>query len=327
MLPITHKTKYREFCKREPSIPIFSKDWWLDAVCGDDNWDVCLIERGDIIVSILPYQKIQNFNQLYLVMPKLTQTLGPWIRPSKAKYANMLAEQKDLMTELINQLPSFDYFFQNFHYSITNWLPFYWHGFSQTTRYTYVLEDLSDIAKVWDGLLPNIRTDIKKAKSRFGVEVRDDFCIEEFFDVNKLTFARQNMKMPYDLQFVKHLDDVCVKHNSRKIFYGKDKGGKIHAAVYLIWDQSSAYYLMSGGDPVLRSSGATSLLMWEAIQFSSTVTKKFDFEGSMIEPVERFFRAFGAKQVPYFSVKKHNSFLPVFEEFAKKMIKKVIYKK
>lgn len=50
-----------------------------------------------------------------------------------------------------------------------------------------------------------------------------------------------------------------------------------------------------------------SFLTWEAIKFSSGVTKTFDFEGSMIESVERFFRAFGAKQKPYFQVSKINS--------------------
>ena len=59
---------------------------------------------------------------------------------------------------------------------------------------------------------------------------------------------------------------------------------------------------MGGADPELRNSGATSLLMWEAIQFAATVTKKFDFEGSMIESVERFVRAFGARQIPYFQI-------------------------
>jgi len=42
--------------------------------------------------------------------------------------------------------------------------------------------------------------------------------------------------------------------------------------------------------------------MWHAIQFASTVSTIFDFEGSMIEPVERFFRGFGAVQTPYFSL-------------------------
>jgi len=31
----------------------------------------------------------------------------------------------------------------------------------------------------------------------------------------------------------------------------------------------------------------------------------FDFEGSMIEPVERFFRSFGAQRVPYFGITKN----------------------
>jgi hypothetical protein len=69
--------------------------------------------------------------------------------------------------------------------------------------------------------------------------------------------------------------------------------------VYLVWDAESAYSLMSGNDPRLRSSGAISLLRWEAIKFAREVTRRFDFEGSMLEPVERFFRAFGGRQVRF----------------------------
>jgi hypothetical protein len=47
--------------------------------------------------------------------------------------------------------------------------------------------------------------------------------------------------------------------------------------------------------------------MWEAIKFARSVTRQFNFEGSMIEPVERFFRAFGAVQTPYFQITKTNS--------------------
>lgn len=64
---------------------------------------------------------------------------------------------------------------------------------------------------------------------------------------------------------------------------------------------------MSGSDPILRSSGAISLLRWESIKYSSSVTKSFDFEGSMIEPIERFMRSFGAIQTPYFAISKTNS--------------------
>ena len=42
----------------------------------------------------------------------------------------------------------------------------------------------------------------------------------------------------------------------------------------------------------------------EALKLLTTKTKIFNFEGSMIEPVERFFRAFGAIQKPYFQITK-----------------------
>jgi hypothetical protein len=323
---MTEKEKYREFCKTELTIPIFSRDWWLDAVCGEENWDVAVVEHGGDIVATLPYKKNVKYGRTFLGMPPLTQTLGPWLRPSKAKYANMLAEQKDLMTELITQLPPFDSFSQNFHYSITNWLPFYWQGFNQTTRYTYVIEDLTDIKKTWDGLLPNIRREIKKAQSRFGVVVCSDLGIDAFLDVNEMTFSRQGKTLPYERQFVKRLHEACLTHEAGKFFFGKDKEGKIHAALYLIWDENSAYYLMGGGDPSLRNSGATSLLMWEAIQFASTVTRKFDFEGSMIEPVERFFRAFGARQIPYFSISKTEPWVSLMIKAAR-LIKRALFKK
>ncbi len=285
---------------------LFQQPWWLDAVA-PNQWDEVTVKRGGEIVARLPYVIKKRKGLTILSMPQLTQTLGPWLRPSKAKYAKQLSEQKDLMTELIQKLPRFDYFFQNFHYSITNWLPFYWQGFEQTTRYTYVLENLSDSQKMWDGMLPKIRTDIKKAQNRFGLGIRTDLGVDAFLDMNELTFTRQGMKLPYSRDFVRRLDHACETHNARRVFFAQDKDSRIHAAVYTVWDENSAYYLMGGSDPDMRNSGANSLCMWEAIKFASTVTKKFDFEGSMIEPVERFFRAFGAKQIPYFHITKTNS--------------------
>jgi hypothetical protein len=43
---MANKQKYRKFCKKEKNIPVFSKDWWLDAVCGEENWDVAIVEKG-----------------------------------------------------------------------------------------------------------------------------------------------------------------------------------------------------------------------------------------------------------------------------------------
>jgi len=172
-------------------------------------------------------------------------------------------------------------------------------------RYTYVLEDLSNLDMLWNNFQKNIRTDSRKAQK--SLVVRSDLPLQDFISLNKKTFLRQGKTPSYSVDVVERIDAACGAHDCRKIFFAQDAQGRLHAAVYLVWDENSAYYLMGGGDSELRNSGATSLCMWEAIQFAGTVTKKFDFEGSMREPVERFFRAFGAAQKPYFSVTKINT--------------------
>ena len=303
---MTNKDKYRALCDTEKSIPIFSKDWWLDSVAGN-NWDVVLIEKGGQIIASMPYIKKRRFGLTILSQPELTQTLGPWLRHSNAKYARKLSQEKDLLQKLFSQLPDFASFQQNWHYNRTNWLPVYWMGFEQTSRYTYRIENLKSMGDIWKGFEVNIRTDIRKATNKEGLTVRTDLTIDDFLELNEKVFLRQGKTLPYTKELVYKIDSSAEKNKARKIFIAEDEKGRHHAAIYLIWDDSSAYYLMGGSDPKLRNSGATSLCMWEAIQFASTVTKSFDFEGSMLEPIERFFRNFGAIQTPYFSISKTNS--------------------
>lgn len=284
--------------------PIFVQPWWLDAVA-PDAWGEVKVEERDVLIARLPYMIKKWWGYTFLSMPPLTQTLGPWLRPYPGKYTNRLSDEKKLMTKLIGKLPPFDVFHQNFHYSNTNWLPFYWKGFQQTTRYTYVIEDLVDHEAIWDGFRENIRREIRKATKM--VTIRDDLGLDIFLDLNQKVFWRQGKPLPDGREFIERLDSACAARNCRKIFFGEDAKGRVHAAVYIVWNEKSAYYLMGGGEPELRNSGATSLCMWEAIKFSSTVTRSFDFEGSMLESVERFFRAFGAKQKPYYQVSKFNS--------------------
>lgn len=300
------KQKYRLLCEQEPSIPIFSKAWWLDAVAGD-SWDVVLVENNDGILASLPFVIKKRFGLTILTQPKLTQTLGPWLRPSTAKYAKQLAQEKDLLQALFDQLPPHAYYGQNWHHTRTNWLPLYWKGYQQTTRYTYRINDLSDTDVLWSEMQENIRREIRKAKNKNNVKIYTDASIDDFLELNKKVFTRQGMAVPYTEKLVRNIHKAASANNAGVFFIGEDERRRKHAGVYIVWDEHNAYYLLGGGDPELRSSGATSLCMYEAIKFAATVTKSFDFEGSMIEPIERFFRAFGAVQTPYFAVSKTNS--------------------
>jgi hypothetical protein len=296
------KAVYREHCRREPSIPLFSRDWWLDATAGDRNWDVVLAEKGGQIVGSLPFHVTRKAGFRRLGQPPLTQTLGPWIRPSMAKRAKALGYEKDVMDELVANLPPFDLYAQNWHHRQTNWLPFYWHGFTQTTRYTYIIRELQDEAQVWQGVRENVRTDVRKAQGRAGLTVHFESDIEALLALNRQTYRRQGKQPPYPDRLVRNIHEACIAHGCCAVLTVRDAAGRPYSSLLLVWDESAAYYLIGGSDPEVRNTGAMSLCVWEAIRFARTVTASFDFEGSMLEPVERFCRAFGAEQVPYLRV-------------------------
>lgn len=122
-----------------------------------------------------------------------------------------------------------------------------------------------------------------------------------------LTFKRQDKKTPYSLAYVKSINDVCIKKKCRKILIAKDSEGKIHSACFIAWDKNTTYYIMDGSDPQYKNSASYSLLMYSAIKEASKHSKEFDFCGSSIPSIERFFKGFGSEQVSYFQMKKVNS--------------------
>lgn len=299
---------YRELCKIEQSIPIFSKDWWMDSVCGEDQWDVLIVEKRGEVVATLPYYLKKKWGFKYITQPQLTQTNGIWIKYLEVqKYSKKISYEKEIMTNIIEQLENLDidYYHQKFHYSVTNWLPFYWKGFSQTTRYTYVIENLSDLDKVFIDFDHAKRKNIKKAKEL--VKIKFDLPSEEFYENHRMTLNKQNDKIIYSSELFKKIYDASYERKNGKVIYAIDAEKNIHAAIFVVWDSESAYDLISTIDPDFRNSGAASLLVFEIIRYLKDYVKKFDFEGSMIENVENSFRQFGAVQKPYFDISKTHS--------------------
>ncbi len=302
------KNKYIDFCDKNKDLPIFFKYWWLDATCGKDNWDVIFVKKKEKIIAVFPvfiknigiYKSITN--------PLLTPRLGVWINyPDNQKYTSKIGLENEIFSEIITRLPKHKIFTLNFYYNLNNWLPFYWNNFKQTTKYSYIIDDLSDLEKVFANFKSNIRNKIRKAEKLVNIEFSDD--LQAFYNVNKLTYDRQNKKIPYTFEQIKKIDDACVKNNSRKILLAKDSDNNIHAGLYLIFDNNYSYQLMLGINQNYASSGAASLLIWEAVKFSSTITKHYDFEGSIVKNIETFFRSFGGKQVPYYKIMKYNSLI------------------
>jgi hypothetical protein len=274
----------------------------LDVVCGEDKWDVLLIEQEGRIQAAMPlyipYRGIVS-------MPPLTQTMGPWFAPSPedAKYTPELGRRQALCNTFIEYLKPYPRFLQNFSYHVTDWLPFYWNGYKQTTRYTYILKDIGDWGKVWKGMKNNKCYHIKQAEDKYHISVKKGIPMDAFLNVYARIFERQE-KSPLHAKILEKLVTVCRERGQGDVWGGYDEAGNLQSAVFIAWQESSAYCIAGGGDPRYRRYNANSLAVWEAIRYVSAKSEQFDFEGSMMRGVECFNREFGAVQTPYFTVTK-----------------------
>lgn len=308
--------EYRALCQGEPSIPVFSRPWWLDATAGVDQWDVALVKQGAEIVATMPYLKRERLGFTLITHPPLTQTLGPWIKPLEGDYSARIKHQHKLLQALLEQMPPFDYFHQQWHHSNTNWLPFYWAGFRQTTRYTYIIEDLRNLEEVFAGFSHGKRRNIKRAEDN-GIQIRFDIPAETFYQNHKMTLAQSGKKILYSYELFKGIAESGRQNNSACTAGAYDAEGNLHAAVFIIWDENSAYALLNTLDRRFRESGASVLLTREVIRHVSTRTRMFDFEGSMMKQVEGSVREFNTRQVPYFCISKIPSKLYATGKFLK----------
>lgn len=299
----------------ENSPCIFTNDWWLDATCGKGNWK--RVEADGFGTFPIHQRKKGAFT--FLLMPPLTPWYEAEIRyPDGIKYTNKLAFEKDAFTELINKLPATDYIQFQFSPALTNWLPFHWQGYKQTTRYTYTIDTNKTLDELFAGI-GSKKTKVNKAKS-LGITVAEELQFLNFYKLYNDTLSRNEGQTVYSEELLKRVVEAVKINNSGTVLSATDSQGNIHASALFVWDKHYLYYLLSGNSNQHKNSGALSLLIWEGIVLAHSKGLTFNFEGSMIEPVEHFFRSFGAIQTPYFKLEKYNStLLKIINFFVKKL--------
>ena len=217
---MSNKDKYRLLCNTEKNIPIFSHDWWLDTVCGEKKWDVLLIEQKGRIQATLPLYVPHSD---IVSMPSYTQTMGPWFAASSSdtKYTTELGRRQELCKQFTEELKRYPHFLQNFNYDITDWLPFYWAGYNQTTRYTYLLKNIRDHQAVWENMSPNIRRNITKAQNKYHISVKKGIPLNEFLAVQTQTFDRQHVRIKEDTNVLKDLIATCRQRGHGEVMTSK----------------------------------------------------------------------------------------------------------
>ncbi len=292
-----NKDTYTAYCTTR-HLPLFYQPWYLDAVCAEGSWDVVIDKTQNEIRGLWPYYIKRKWGQSYLTLPPLTPYLGPWVVPpvASSKQSSRLSYEKKVLSSLFDQLPSHLLMTSQWLPQYHNWLPLYWKGCRQTTRYVYRIDLSLSVELLMSQMADNQRNHVRQAQASNEVIQGKDW--EELWPMIEDTFGRQREIVPFQKSLLHRMDEVLANHNARDIHVVKaDK--TIDAFVYVAYDRDVAYMMMTGRRSQ-SSSGITAMLVWQAIQEAKyRGCKTFDFQGSMMEGIEQFFRSFGGVMTPY----------------------------
>lgn len=298
-----NKAQYESFVDTA-YVPIYSQPWWMDCVCGAENWDVWLFEQGGTVVAAMPYYLEQRSAGLYITKAPLTQNNGIIFRYpdgagsiAKAKFEEkVISAACDYIEEL-----GLAVYEQQYQTTFVNHLPFHWRGFSAIPRYTYVIEETEDLERVWGGLSSSYRKNVKKGK-RTAV-LLEDLNPELFYREHAKVFERQGLPVPFGKSLWSSLYAEASQRGRCKTF-AATVNGEIASVLFLVWDDRSVYHLLGGTMPGYGQYETYNALTWRGIELAHEKGLAYDFEGSMIERISKSFREYGGVPKQYFRVRK-----------------------
>lgn len=302
------KTHYQQFLAAFPSLPIFYQAWWLDAVCGPTNWSFALAtDKAGQPAAIWPYfhrHKLWGWFKM-IDKPPFSPHCGPFISPAPTGMnpANVLSRQKYLVDQLIGQLPKFHFARASTDYGFSATHPLRLAGWRTEEIISYRLRsDQQQVDALWENLAPKVRTNLRnydKLKAR--IEPLQSFQPIHDLQSQLLSsrgdnnfMATQSSSANKELKLLGQLYTACQQNNSSIGWVFRDRNEQAIAVVWLPYDQQSAYLMVAASEVTTRSEDqAISQLIWHAINWCCEQKLIFDFEGSALPGVERFYRSWG----------------------------------
>lgn len=299
-----NKGRYSSFCE-QVYVPIYSKPWWLDAICGEDNWDVFVLEKGGTICAALPYY-LEKKEVYRITKPPLTQNNGLIIKYPKDEQSisKRQAYEEKIIDELIPEIEALglDIYEQQFHYSFKNFLPFFWHFYDIIPRFTYIIFDTSDLDKVFSNISSKYKNMIRKGAKN--VHHYGTLSPERFYEEHKKIFDRQGMRVPFSEQQFERVYNVTKENGSGKVIAAFDENDTVLSLAFYVWDERSVYLDAGGPVPEYASLQTFDALVFEGIKMANQMGKSFDFEGSVVKQINHSFREYGGMPIEYYRIRK-----------------------
>lgn len=295
-----------EYCSYANNL--FEKKWWLDIVAKNEWYDIIIKDGNEIVARMPIYLK----NKI-LCNPIYTQTFGIWLSEKvkiKRQGNSHLSLQKEIINEIINKMPNNKGINIVLDNSFKYVLPFRWKGFNINPTFSYRISNFNEINDIDKFFSNNILRDIKKSKKYLNIEYYSK-NYEEFIELQNYSYKRQNRKNPINNSFTYNVIKNTIESGHGNLMFARDEKMRAHAGCFFVYDDAVCYLLLSGQNTEFGIEGAVKNLIYEGIKYSKTISKSFDFEGSMVEGIEQIYRRFGGDQIINWNIVKQ----PIYKDF------------
>lgn len=282
-------------------LPLFLRDEWAGIV-GAGMERLGIFNKDGKAVAAFHLHRTRRSGLRLISHPAHTQNCGLWRKRLASNPAKAVGEAKKLHGLLADHLLAQDGMIHlAFPPEETDLQPWAWKGFKVVAQWTYRIDLAPGMEAVRAGYEAEQRNAIKKSRAGSADTVRTDDP-ERVLRMVRSTFQRKGKGL--DEGVAMGLLKAFLKPGTGAAFITVE-GGHDTAAAFTVSSAGVAYYLLGGVDKVHASAGAGAMAVDAAIaEAKASGQHIFDFEGSMIPEVERYFRAFGGTPTPYFTVNR-----------------------
>ncbi len=201
--------------------------------------------------------------------------------------------------------------------SVIDTQPFFNQKYKVVPNYTYQLDLEQTKELLYSNLSSDKRTVIKKIEKN-EIDIRLENNYQLIFDIVTKTLRNKGKSTNSKL-----LNKILFQYaNSNNSFaYTTYHNNIPSSTAFFIHDNKCAYYLLGGTNPDNKNTNAGIASLWKGVEHAKQLNlKTFDFEGSMLPEVEKFFRGFGGNLTPYYTINKANLILEMAIKMAKRQI-------
>ena len=296
---------YDELARRHGTL--FNGRDWL-ALFGDRMQALGLFDEGGELAGGLSLYQVRHLGLKMIRRAPFTPIYGPFLAlkaqnpvavlEERRKALECMAAHLERANPAICMLP--------LDRGIQDALPFFWSGYKVVPNYTYLLDLAASPEEMLKNMSAERRKNIAKA-GRDGLRTGASAGMEEVRDLVLATFERQGKFVDRE-----SLEAILFRYaNPANSFaYTTYRDDRPIAACFVVHDARTAYYLLGGYSAEERHHGAGAAAMFAAIKHAKEIgLATFDFEGSVIPAIERYFRGFGGRIQPYYTVNK--AWLPI----------------